>query len=223
MSRTSRGLIAMVALLAVSGGVASRGETWQLVDKSRLQVTGDVSPTSQLATLRTRSPDMAAVELDKGLHARQARLRFRFLGNSLTTTPLGSGKVVRQIGLEMRALNPCNLVYVMWRDWPIHAIDVSVKRNPGQTTFVQCGNRGYTTLAVIPMAPRLHADHATRELRVSATPAGAALSLRVFANGSRVYGRTVPASLIRGLTGPAGLRSDDGDYIFQLAVRDRGP
>ena len=216
-------LIAIAAALAATPAIAVV-PAWQVVGRSQLLVTsGAISQSSPLSTLHTSSAVMRAVERDNGHHARQARLRFRFLGNSPTTAPLGSGLIVRQIGLKIRAGDPCNLLYVMWRDRPSPAIVISVKRNPGQTTSAQCGNRGYTTLATIPVRRAPGALHALRELRVNAFPVGASLGLRAYRNGAMVYSKTLAASLVGGLNGPVGVRSDNGNYTFQLAVADRAP
>src|SRR6266542_1871241 len=78
-----------------------------------------------------------------------ASLQFRYLRRSDDVATAGSGAVFVQIGLELRALNPCNLVYVMWRIRPEELV-VQVKRNPGQSTSAQCGNQGYTTISQMP-------------------------------------------------------------------------
>ena len=221
-------LIAMGVVLATPFAITEQARAWSVVPREKLQVTsGTITrsfapPRFDVGTnLRTSSAVMRAVELDEGLHPRQARLRFRFDGNSAATAPLGSGRVVRQIGLKLRSNDPCNLLYVMWRHRPDPAVAISVKRNPGQTTSAQCGNRGYTSLARIPVPPDPSGSHPTRELRISMFPLRDSLVLRVFRSGSQVYAKTLAPSLVGGLDGPVGIRSDNGNYTFQLAVQAR--
>src|SRR5262249_3370152 len=68
---------------------------------------------------------------------------FTYLRPTAETTALGWGRVRRQIGLKLRAQNGCNLVYAMWRLEPTNEVVVQVKRNPSQSTFAECQNRGY--------------------------------------------------------------------------------
>src|SRR5256885_9993254 len=69
-----------------------------------------------------------------------AELRFTYFGPSEPEEPLASGLPRRQIGLKLRAQDPCNLVYVMWRIHPEARMVVSVKRNPGKHASRDCGN-----------------------------------------------------------------------------------
>ena len=167
--------------------------------------------------LVTRSPGMRAVHRDGGRHARRATLRFRLRGPSDTIKPLGSGEIRRQIGLKLRAKDPCNLVYAMWRDQDHPAIVVSVKRNPGQHTSAECGNRGYTDVATIP-APtgRVGATHVL-DARTRRTADGS-LALSVFADGARVSRLRISAALTAGIEGGIGVRSDNGNYLFSLSA-----
>jgi hypothetical protein len=194
---------------------------WTAIDAPNLDVTeGALSPYGPNATLRTTSPAMRAETLDGGRHSESARLWFRYLGESTTTVPLGSGLIRRDIGLKLRSANPCNLAYVMWHAFPDNAIQIQVKRNPGQTTSAQCGNRGYTTIATIPLGPGDGtADHGPHELLVQTSRiAGGALAMSVFTNGALLRALTLPANLTAGLEGPIGIRSDNGDYVFGLAT-----
>ena len=60
-----------------------------------------------------------------------AEARFKYLGPTSQEARLGSGESRRQFGLRLRAQDPCNLVYAMWRIEPEPMLVVSVKRNPG--------------------------------------------------------------------------------------------
>lgn len=201
---------------------ATRPPPWQLIPKSGLEVTdGTIASVGPKALLETADPGMRASALDGGRHARDARLWFRYLGESTTTEPLGSGLIRRQIGLKLRAPDPCNLLYVMWHAFPDDAIQVQVKRNPGQTTSAECGNRGYTTITTIPLGPGdATADHSAHRLQAETrrSPNGA-LVLTLFTDGSLLRKLRISASLTAGLKGPIGVRSDNGHYLFRISGR----
>ena len=209
---------ALAALAALGAGAsAAKAPAWKDLRVANLQVTsGAIAPAGDVV-MRTRSSGMRAEHRDGGRHATKARLRFRLLGDSETVKPLGSGLVRQQIGLKLRSSDPCNLLYVMWHAKPEQSIQVQVKRNPGQTTSAQCGNRGYTEVASIPMPPADRALH-TLEAHTRRTKAGA-LVLAVYADGDMVQRLTVPADLAAGLNGGIGVRSDNGHYLFRLAGR----
>jgi hypothetical protein len=218
--KNARRRIALMGLAAAFGAtpaVAAGAKAFKVVRQAQLEVTeGTISPAGKV-TLRTRSGAMRAVVRDGGKHATSGRLRFKLLGASQDVKPLGSGLVRRQIGLKLRAADPCNLLYVMWHAEPDHAIQVQVKSNPGQTTSAQCGNRGYQELAEIPMpAPdkRVH----TLEARTRRA-AGGSLVLAIYTDGKLLRRMTLPAPLTAGLDGPVGVRSDNGDYLFRLSTR----
>jgi hypothetical protein len=52
----------------------------------------------------------------------------------------------RQFGLKLRAQDPCNLVYAIWRIDPESKLVVSVKRNPNARNSAECGNHGYENI-----------------------------------------------------------------------------
>jgi hypothetical protein len=196
---------------------------WTPVPLVHLQVTSGAITTLRSGLLQTRSPEMRAVEHDADRHAQWARLKFRYNGPSDGTSTLGSGAIRRQIGMKLRAADPCNLVYVMWWEYPVHQIAISVKRNPGQTTSSQCGNRGYTELAKIPLStPSSVQDHRTHvlEARTRREPDGT-LALTVLSDGTPVYDEPLPASLTTDLDGPIGIRSDNGRYTFAVTAGHR--
>jgi hypothetical protein len=142
-----------------------------------------------------------------------AELRFTYLGPTASDIPLGSGAMRRQIGLKLRAANPCNLVYVMWRIDPTPGIVVSVKLNPAQETSAECENGGYTNIrprrqspapAISPGDPHtLRADLADE--------------LTVTADGRVVWQGPLPDVASR-LDGNVGIRTDNGRFEFELAA-----
>lgn len=207
-------LLATTAIAAPAA--AGRAAQWKDVRPASLDVTeGQITPAGK-ATARVRSAAMRAVMRDGGRHARRARLRFRLLGDSETIKPLGSGLVRQQIGLKLRAADPCNLLYVMWHSKPESSIQIQIKRNPGQTTSAQCGNRGYTEIASVPR-PRADGRAHVLEARTRATRSGT-LTVAVYAEGRLAKRVTIPAAFAAGLAGPAGVRSDNGHYLFRLSV-----
>jgi hypothetical protein len=210
-------LLTAMAVLAFGPSFAgARAPHYRAVGLERLDVTAGAVQEAG-AWLQTRSGEMRATERDRGRHAATARLRFRLLGPSDEVVPLGSGLVRRQIGLKLRAADPCNLVYVMWRSAPDSRIAIFVKRNPGQTTSAQCGNRGYTDVATVPAATA--ADGAAHVLEARTRPVpGGGLRLVVLTDGVVWARETLPAALVSGLDGPVGVRSDNGAYAFRLAV-----
>ncbi len=215
-----RAAASMLAATAVFAGAtayaAPKAKPFKEVTLSSLTVTqGTVSPAG--SALQTADPGMRATV--SGTPRAQARLWFQYLGESTTTVPLGSGAIRRQIGLKLRAADPCNLVYVMWHAYPTSQIEVSVKRNPGLTTSAECGNAGYTEIAEIPVAGGI-TDHSAHRLEVRTKRlASGDLALSVFTDRALLRRLTIPAALSAGLEGPVGIRSDNGNYVFRLAQR----
>jgi hypothetical protein len=142
-------------------------------------------------------------------------MEFVYRGATTRAAPLASGQLRRQIGVELRAQDSCNVVYVMWHVEPERGIVVSVKNNPGQSRHRECGDRGYTVLTPEQTRPvpsvrrgerhRLAAVISDRELVVSVD------------NVRTWVGRLPPAAL--GFDGPAGLRSDNGQFDVRLWAR----
>ena len=143
-----------------------------------------------------------------------AELDFTYRGPSMETAPLASGELRRQIGLKLRARDSCNVVYVMWHVEPTPGIAVSVKSNPGAATHQQCGDHGYINLrptTSAPVAPiRSGEAHALRA-EIQGTV------LRVLADGAVVWTGALPAQAFA-FEGPAGIRSDNGAFDFDIRV-----
>lgn len=143
-----------------------------------------------------------------------AELDFTYRGPSAQTTALANGEIRRQIGLKLRAADTCNVVYVMWHAAPTEGLGVSVKVNAGKSTHEECGDHGYLNLRSTSSAPlpRLRPDerHVLRAELEGTT-------LRVLADGAVVWTGQVPAEAFT-FNGPAGVRSDNGIYDFELRV-----
>jgi hypothetical protein len=159
-----------------------------------------------------------AMRATAGTSGDAAEVAFTYAGPSATTTPLASGELRRQIGLKLRAKDTCNAVYVMWHLEPSPGIFVSVKRNPRWSTHVGCGDRGYRRVAptfraslpaILPGEPHtlraeLHGD-----------------MMDVLADGKLTWRAPLPLSALD-FDGPAGIRSDNGTFDFELRVPGGG-
>lgn len=137
---------------------------------------------------------------------------FSYLGPTAQESRLGSGQVRRQFGLKLRAQDPCNLVYVMWRIEPESKLVVSVKRNPNEHTSAECGNRGYQNIkpqrfAAVPLLRPGDTHILAAEITGE--------NLRVFADGAAVWEGSVGADAAS-LEGPVGIRSDNARLELDL-------
>ena len=142
-------------------------------------------------------------------------IRFRYVGPTKEESKLGSGQVRRQFGLKLRAQDPCNLVYVMWRIEPESKVVVSMKRNPSEHTSAQCGNRGYTNIKASKASPVPHLEagqsHTLRaELKED--------ELRVFVDNKEVWDGTIGSEAAR-IRGPVGIRTDNAQLQFDYLAR----
>ncbi|MEY4550621.1 MAG: hypothetical protein RL685_6816 [Pseudomonadota bacterium] len=139
-------------------------------------------------------------------------LELVYLGPTRSQAPLASGQLRRQIGLELRAQDGCNLLYVMWRIEPVQALMVSLKSNPGQRQHRECRDRGYVNLEPehsLPLAPLRAGER--HVLRASAS----ASELEVWVDGRSHWRGRLPA-LVASIDGPVGVRSDNGEFELQL-------
>lgn len=183
----------------------------------------DVAPSSlcvtrgELAGSRVEVPTFRATALGHGGDA--AAIRFAVSGETAKKRALASGADRRQVGLKLRAVDGCNLLYVMWRLDPKPGLEVALKRNPGSRTHQECGARGYTKLEALrrEKLPAL-VKGATHELR--AEIAGDAILAWV--DDKLVWRGKLPAEA-RELAGPAGLRSDNLAFELEsVSVDARG-
>ena len=144
-----------------------------------------------------------------------AELSFVYRGAAPDVVLLASGELRRQIGLKLRAQDTCNVVYVMWEIAPRPHVVVSMKRNPGRSSHSECGPTGYLALK-----PRAHAPAPpilkTGERHTLRAEIGAG-SLRVEADGDVVWEGELPPAVLD-FDGPAGIRSDNGVFDFELRV-----
>ncbi len=194
------------------------GRLWRALGRDELCVTSGGEGTAARPERRfaVDAPTFRAVSSLRS--EARAQLAFTYLGPTEATRALGSGAVRRQLGLKLRAENACNLVYVMWRLEPKNELVVSVKRNPGQRTSKECGNRGYRNVAARAVGPLPSvapgAGHALRaELEGE--------ELRVTVDGALVWQGALPREAL-GFEGPVGVRSDNVRFEGELSAAGVG-
>lgn len=198
-------------LLGLLGAGESQADTsLPPAGRSSLNVTeGELLPDAAGA-FRVEAPKVRAVL--QRTTTQDVALDFTYLGPTAEQLPLGSGELRRQVALKLRAENGCNVVYATWRFSPHNAVVVSLKRNPGQRSSAECGNRGYRNLqpqeSAAPPPIREGAHHILRAAFEQA-------QLSVWIDGVRVW-RGVLGPDALGLSGPVGMRTDNVRIAFSL-------
>jgi hypothetical protein len=191
---------------------------WISVPHAKLCVTeGAVEPTSG-NRLSVNVPKMRAFVTIPA--TQEVEADFTYLGKTQGEKPLDSGEMRRQFGLKLRAQDPCNLVYAMWRIEPESKLVVSVKSNPGQHTSAECGNRGYRNIKAVHSSPvPLLRPGVAHTLRAEMNGA----EMRVYADNNLVWeGNVGPEG--GQLNGPVGIRSDNARLEIELrAGQSSGP
>lgn len=188
--------------------------------RSDLRVSlGTISQTKS-GYLTVIGPKERAVRTS-GTHSK-ALLRFRYRGPSEKTAPLDSGAVIQQIGLKMRAMNTCNLLYIMWRIKPTEEIYIAIKRNTGKSKYADCGANGYIVLRRVPLKPLgiTATTQKTCRLGASVTETAGKYRCEVTIDGRQIWSGDIDAKLMADINGPVGFRSDNGSFIFKLFVTD---
>ena len=180
------------------------------VHRDRMCITKGAIEEKPGGPMEVTVPEMRAVAAYPTRAVAEAR--FTYLGPTDKDKPLGSGEIRRQFGLKLRAVNGCNLVYVMWRIHPQEELVVSEKLNPGKATAAQCGTHGY------------HTVKPTRDVKTPRLKEGESHSLRAAIDGKtmKVYiddqltweGLLDAKALA--LEGPSGVRSDNGRFKFEF-------
>lgn len=193
--------------------LAMQGAPLQRVTRNQLCVTNGEITTTPKGRLAINTPSSRAI-VQIPTASGVAEIRFTYLGPSEGAKPLASGEMRRQIGLKLRALNQCNLLYVMWHIEPDTKFAVSIKRNPGQSTHEQCDAHGYATIRPHAMlaAPRVLPGQSHT---IRADLAGE--DLTVTADGKVVWEGSVGDGLT-GIDGPIGLRTDNARFEFDYYV-----
>lgn len=180
------------------------------VNMDQLCVTTGSVLASPAQSIRIDAPKVRAVVRQSS--GSRVRMRFKFLGTTGKIAPLDDGEARVQLGLKLRALNGCNVVYVMWRALPEQKLVVSVKRNPSMRTHSECGARGYTTLKpnVARAIPAL-AIGASHTIEAAITSG----ALVVAIDGVESWRGSIPGEL-SDFDGPVGLRTDNARLELEL-------
>jgi len=206
-------LLCALTLILLNLAAAQKAGEWFTVTRGDLCVTEGTIEDAAHDRMSVDVPKMRAYVTRAS--EQSVEVRFRYAGPTRKETALGSGQMRRQFGLKLRAQDPCNLVYAIWRIDPESKLVVSVKRNPADHTSAQCGNRGYSNVkprkasAVPHLSPgeshTLRAETKQQELRV-------------FIDNHQVWEGEIGADAVR-LDGPVGLRSDNAQLEFDLKAR----
>jgi hypothetical protein len=182
------------------------------VERTSLCVTEGGLEDSADGSLAVTLPKMRAFVRLPIADAAQAQ--FTYLGPSANESPLASGQMRRQFGLKLRALDACNLLYVMWRIAPESRLVVQLKNNPGQHSSAECTNHGYQTIKprLAAPLPRLQPgeSHVLRA-RISGE------ELRVSVDDRIVWQGNLSGSAAM-MSGPVGVRSDNARIRFNLSA-----
>ena len=203
-------------MLTMSGLTPS----WIDTAKSDMKVTlGSVTQTKSgyltVVGPKERAQRKAGTQQD-------AMLQFRYRGPSKKTSKLASGGFVRQIGLKMRTVDTCNLLYVMWRIEPVEEIAITIKSNPGKSNHGDCGAGGYINVASVPLKD-IGVTATTQDahrLRAKVDESNGEFKLTVDVDEKTVWSGTLDPKIIAPINGPVGFRSDNGSFIFKLFVAD---
>jgi hypothetical protein len=191
---------------------AKPASSWLSVPYAKLCVTEGAIEQTSGNRMSVNVPKMRAFVTVATMQEIEAH--FTYLGPTAGEKPLGSGEMRRQFGLKLRALDPCNLVYAMWRIEPESKLVVSVKSNPGQHTSAECSNRGYRNIKPVHSSPvPLLRPGAAHTLRAEMNGA----EMRVYADNNLVWeGSVGPEG--GSLNGPLGIRSDNARLELELRV-----
>lgn len=215
-----RVLLALPCILSLGCGHLSvaaatpQANDWVNLSASNLCVTEGAVDKASGERLSVNTTKMRAYVTRET--SQTVELRFTYLGGTSKESALGSGEIRRQLGLKLRAQDPCNLVYVMWRIEPESELVVSVKRNRNQHTSSECSNHGYENIkpARSSAIPKLKAGQ-TQTLRAELNGE----ELTVYADNREVWrGELGPDA--KGLAGPIGIRSDNAHFEFDLKAHE---
>jgi hypothetical protein len=202
------GVIGAFACVAACGG--SKSDPLASVGRSQLCVTeGEIAEAAQGQLSVTASAMRAVIPASS---RPDIEARFAFLGPTDQTVALGSGEVRQQFGLKLRAADPCNLVYAMWRFAPKAGVVVQVKSNPGEHDSQTCRNHGYRDIAP-SLARPVDAPALGRTYLLRAEMERSTLAVSI--DGKAVWQGDL-GSDAAALVGPVGVRSDNAKLSLAL-------
>ena len=208
MMRWRRMLGSVGTLACVASSAAAAGDPLVKVGRDQLCVTDGEIAAGADGGLSVATPAMRAVV--PASSRQDVETRFTYLGPTDQTVALGSGAVREQFGLKLRAADPCNLVYAMWRFAPKPGVVVQLKSNPDAHDSQACGNNGYrdirpsfTRSVSAPDVGKRHRLKAEMEAR----------TLKVSVDGALVWEGAVAGAPA---AGPVGIRSDNAKLSVTL-------
>ena len=205
------GLLTFFFVATISAQTPARD--WSAVSPASLCVTEGAVDKTTTGRLSVNVPKMRAYV--NAWTGQLIEAHFTYLGRTKEEKALGSGEMRRQFGFKLRAQDPCNLVYAIWRIGsgltPESKLVVSVKRNANQHTSAECGNRGYENIKPRKSSPVPHLrpgePHTLRaEIKNE--------ELRVFVDSREVWEGELGADAA--LSGRVGIRSDNARLEFDL-------
>jgi len=203
-----------VAIALLMLGVGASGATRPPRSLSRADLCVTEGTIDELAShrLSVNSPKMRAYV--NATPVQSIEVRFTYLGDTSHDVPLGSGMMRRQFGLKLRAQDPCNLIYAMWRIEPESKLVVSIKENPGQHLSAECGNRGYRNLKPqrSAPAPKLRPGEA-HTLRTEMTPT----AMNIYIDETLAWQGALSADALE-WDERVGIRSDNVRVQFDLTA-----
>ncbi len=198
------------SLLPAAGFAQAPAGGWLPVNLGNLCVTEGAIEKAEGGRLSVNAPKMRAYV--NAWTSQSVEVRFTYLGPTRNESALGSGEMRRQFGLKLRAQDPCNLVYAMWRIDLESKLVVSVKRNPNAHTSAECGTHGYENIKPrkASAVPRLRTGE-SHTLRAEMKKE----HLKIFVDNLEVWDGDV-GSDAAALEGPVGIRSDNARLEFDL-------
>ncbi len=142
----------------------------------------------------------------EGSDGNSSGLRFTYLGPTKESVPLADGELRSQIGLKLRARDPCNVIYVMWHLSPDSRVEVSVKSSPDMNDSNECKDRGYQFLKPETSSGKPPRIEVGKSRLIEARIEGRRLEVRI--DGQLNWVGELPDEAFR-FDGPAGLRADN--------------
>jgi hypothetical protein len=172
------------------------------VDASQVCVTNGEISRQNSDKLAIESPSSRAVV--KSSDDSFGAIEFEYLGPTAKDAPFASGRIVRQLGVKLRARS-CNSIYIMWNADEDSGLKISKQINPNKSTHAQCGVKGYKMLYESKsgdFAP----IHVGEPRRLEAALKSRTLTVKI--DGKNVWQGDVGVDAAN-LTGHSGIRTDN--------------
>jgi hypothetical protein len=215
--------VALMLGAAGIGAVVMRAEAQRSAAKKMMSIGGEKLCVTE-GTIGKGRGDEITVDVTKMRAfvteetAQSVEARFTYMGETAETAALGSGAIRQQFGLKLRAHDPCNLVYAMWRFSPKNEVVVSVKSNPGMHESSECGNKGYTNIKASFHSAVPEVRDGSRHVLYAEMDGQ---RMTVSADGRVVWEGSVGAGAMA-FDGPVGIRSDNVRIELELFADEAG-